>query len=184
MIGADDDVRRRAPVVVRRPDANGDARQASERFDATDDLRRPIFAFEALEPWRKIGNAHLGALRVGQDRLDDGGVTLVARVGLDHIRERHLAEPFVFVVGQQPRKYRIGIEIRETPPHDACVAVDEGGGAGVADHRQIQVLALRLTAPRHAASSRSAYSASQSRTALGWENVATAPARRLPTEKA
>ena len=109
---------------------------------------------------------------------------VAASFGLDHIREYDFAEPLVFVGGEQPREYWIGIEIGETPPRDTRVAVDEGGGARVADYRQIQVLALRLTAPCHTPSSRSTYSASQPRTALGCENVAIAPRRRGPTEKA
>src|SRR6185312_12953424 len=183
MIGADDHIGRRTSVIVRRPDANSDARQAGERFDPPDDLRRPILAFKSLEPRPEIGNAHFGAMRVGQNGLDDGRIALVARTGLHDIRERDLAEPNLLVVGQQPRKNRIGIEIRETPPHDARIAVDEGGGAGVADQRQIEILAFRMTAPRHAPSSRPAYSASQSRTALGCVNVPMAPGRLLPTEK-
>ena len=59
VVGADDDVLRRTPVVVRRPHADDDARQAGERLDAADDLRRPVLALEPLEARREIGNARL-----------------------------------------------------------------------------------------------------------------------------
>ena len=54
-----------------------------------------------MEPRREIGNAHFGAMDVGQDRLDDRGVAHIARLGLRQVGERDLAEPFLLVVGEQ-----------------------------------------------------------------------------------
>ena len=167
---------------MRRPHTDDDARQAGERLDAADDLRRPVLAFESNEPRREIANANLGAMSVGEDRLDDRGVAHIARLGLSKVGKRDLAEAFLFVVGEQAREHRIGIEIGEAPPHDSGVAVDERGGAGVADQRQVEVLVLGLQASLHARFLRSANSASQSRTARGSGKTPVAPGRRLPTE--
>ena len=81
VIGADDDVRRRASVIVGRPHADGDARQAGERFDAADDLRRPDTRVRIdRSAARNRRRAALAPLRVGQDRLDDRRIAHVARL--------------------------------------------------------------------------------------------------------
>ena len=83
-------------------------------------------------------------MRVGEHRLDDRGVAHVARLGLGKVGERDLAEAFLLVAGEQAREHRIGIEAGEAPPHDPGIAVDERGGAAVADQRQVEVLVLGL----------------------------------------
>jgi hypothetical protein len=94
VIGADDDVLRRPAVVVRRPHADGDARQAGERLDAADDLRRPVLAFVAIEPRREIANADFSAMNVGEDRLDDRGVAHIARLGFARSASATSQKPF------------------------------------------------------------------------------------------
>ena len=190
VVGTDHDIGRRTSVIVGWPHPDGDAGQAGERFDAPDDLRRPILAFEQIEPRREVGDAQLGAARVGHDRLDDRRVAHVARLGLDQARDHNIAEALLFVVSEESREHRIGIEVGEAPPHDTGVAVDQRGRATVADQRQVKVLPfclLRrvhvcLLRRVHAPSPRPANSASQSRTACGSGKAPIAPGRNRPTE--
>ena len=100
MIGADDKIGGRVAVIVgwAHPDRN--ARQAGDRFDAPNDLRRSVYALEALKIRSKIGDTHLSAICIGQDRLDDRGVPHVLRLSLDQVRKRDIAETFFLVAGQ------------------------------------------------------------------------------------
>ena len=182
VIGADDDVGRRAAVGVGRPDADGDARQAGDRLDAPDDLRRPVAALETIEARREIGDAQLRPLVVGEDGLDDRGVAHIVGLGLDQPGQHDVAEPLLLVARQEARKDRIGIEVRKAPPDDARVAVDERRGAAVADQREIEVLLARLPLRSRQAPLLSANFASHARTSPGLANTPLAPGRGRPTE--
>ena len=181
VILADDKIGCRSTVTVGWAHPDRDPRQAGDRFDAPYDLRGPVYALEALEIRSEIGDADLAAIGVGQDRLDDRRVAHILRLGLDQVRERDIAEPFLLVAGQQPREDRIGIEVGIAPPHDPSVLIDKRRRAAVANQGQVEILFFCLRALGHAVLPR-ANSASQPRTACGAGNAPIAPGRERPTE--
>ena len=167
VVGADDEFLDWLPVVVRRPHADGDARQARDRLDAADDLRRTEGALVAVEARREVGDAHRGAARVGQHRLDDRGVAHIARRAAGEFRQHDVAKALLLVARQQPREHRVGIEARKAPPDDARAAVDERGDAAISDQRQIKALFARLSGRPQSALLAFAKAVSQARTPSG-----------------
>src|ERR1700722_840294 len=181
VIGADDKIGCPLAVTVGWAHPDRDPRQAGDRFYAPNDLRWSVYALEAFKIRSKIGDTHLSAICIGQDRLDDRGVAHVLLPSLDQVRKRDIAETFFLVAGQEPREDRIGIEVGITPPHDPGVLIDKGRGAAVSDQGQVEILFFCLRALGHALVPR-ANSASHPRTACGLENEPIAPWRRRPTE--
>ena len=97
VVAAGRSLRHRLAVVVGRPHANGDARQAGHRLDDANDLRRAEHAAEVLKARREIGDADLAAVPVGQRRDDDRGVALILRLVIDHAVQHDVGESLLLV---------------------------------------------------------------------------------------
>ncbi len=128
----------RRAVPMRDAEADGDTRHAGDRLDDAHQLRRPVGAAEILEAWREVGDAHLAAFSVGQLSDDDGGVANIIRRGLDLVVEHHIGEAFFLVARQQPAKDRVAVIARQAPPQNSRVRIDQGGGAPIANHGDIE----------------------------------------------
>ena len=87
-----------------------------------------------------------------------------------------------FIPGQEARKDRIGIEVGETPPHDAGVAVDQRRGAAIADQRQVEILRAGVALRDHTSSPDAAKSANPSRASPGSTNTPFARGLLRPTK--
>ena len=77
VVAADRMLRDRLAVIVGRPQADRDARQAGDRLDDAHELGRPEHAPVLAKARREIGDAHRGALAIRQHRRDDRGVAQI-----------------------------------------------------------------------------------------------------------
>ena len=170
------------PIVARRPHADGDARQARQRLNAPDDLRRTENALEALEARREVGDAQHRAAFVGHDRLDDCGIANIVRFAARHVRHHDVREALLFVAGQQAGKHRIAVKSRKAPPDDARLAIHERRDPTIAYERKVEVLLFGLGDCRQPRFLKPANSLSHARTSAGPAKAHTAPARWPATE--
>ena len=143
--GAERAVGDRRAVIVRRPEADGDARHAGDRLDHPHQLRRAEHAIEILEARREIGDATAAPFLVGQDRLDDRGVAHIGRLDIGQVVEHDVGEALLLVAGEQAAEDRIAVEARKAPPHEARAGLDQRGGAAVADDGEIESVIRHLT---------------------------------------
>ena len=148
MIAAERTVRQFLAVFAGRPHPDGDARQAGYRLDDPVKLRRPEDAAELPEARRKVGDPHLGAAAVGQFGRDDRGVADILRLIIRHVLEHDVGEALFLPARYQAAEDRIAVKARIAPPHDTRARIDQGGGAAVADDREIKPVIDRATAFR------------------------------------
>ena len=129
----------RLAVAVRRPHADGDARQARHRLDDPHQLRRPERCGRKLRkrgaksvmrtapPWRSVSTVEtMAVLR----RYSDWLATMPSSTTSE--------KPFSSSPATQPAEHRIAVEARIAPPHQAARRLDQRGGAAVADDGKIE----------------------------------------------
>ena len=96
-----------------------DPRQAGDRLDDADQLRRPEHPAELTKPRGEIRDPHGAAVAVGEHGRDNSRVAQVVRLAVDHLVEHHVGKTLFLVAGQQPAESRIGVESGKAPPDNA-----------------------------------------------------------------
>ena len=138
VVGADRPRGRLAPIVEGRPNADLDARQAGQRLNPAEDLRRIEHPLVALEARREVGDRQCVARLIPNDGLYDRRVAQVAGLVGDRTLHDDVAEALFLVAGQQAREYRIGIEARKAPPQQATLRIPERGRTTIANNGQVE----------------------------------------------
>ncbi len=127
-------------VILRRAEADGDARQARHGLDDPHKLGRTRDAAEILVTRGEIGDAHAGAVARGERRGDDGRVALIFGLRFDKFGQNDVGEAFFFLSRKQTTEHRIAVEARIAPPDEAGVGIEQCRGAAIADQRKIERL--------------------------------------------
>ena len=151
VIAAERTMRNWLAVIVGRPHPHGDPRQAGQRLDDAEQLRRPEHAAELAKARREIGDLDLAAVPVGEHGGDDRAVADIFGMIIHHVFEHDVGEAFLLPSRHQPAEDRIAVEARIAPPHDPRARIDQGGEPAVADDAEIEaVIRSRRAAPASA----------------------------------
>jgi hypothetical protein len=112
----------------------------SNGLDQAHDGHGPEIAAARTKARAKIRDAQCVAARIGEHRLDDGGVAQIAPLdlrGILHVHREYAARRIAAVAVQQRAKHRVRIGPRQAGPHDAGARIDERGDLAVADECKI-----------------------------------------------
>jgi hypothetical protein len=138
MVAAYGALHARAAMVMGWADANADARQAGDRLDHPDELRRTVRSPEMIEARCEIGDLDRTPMAVAHRGRDDRSVAEVRRAGFDEVFEYDVGKTLLLGPCKQSAEHRIAVEARRAPPHDPCGRIDESSRAAIADHGKVQ----------------------------------------------
>ena len=124
---------------MRRAEADGDARQAGDRLDDPDQLRRPEHAAELpVSAGAKSVMRTAPPLRSVRTVDDDRGVAQIFRLEIGHVVEHDVGKSLLLVAREQAAEDRVAVKARIAPPHQTRRGIDERSRAPVADDGKIE----------------------------------------------
>ena len=128
-------------VVTRWSQADANPRRTGFRPDTPCQHHGSEHAPDVFVAGREIRDADRAAIRVVQDRVQDGGIRLVNLFAVREIDELHFEEAGqveLIVVAQQAAEDRVGVELRHAGPDHRRTSIDERCHLAISDQTDVE----------------------------------------------